>query len=183
MLQPVNKSMLTYVKDSYAFKKRVDTVRLCFGSWLFTADVVSMYTNIDTNKDHLPIPTIERRHFNQYDAATLIRAIKIVMRNNIVMFGDTCAKKIKDTAMGKTLIQPGPAHLEESKKSTTSQPGHRLSRSTSDILTILKPPDHLPRTLVQPTPMDYEKTSKPKSTWDALPGSSVNEVSPSNSWT
>ena len=99
----------TYFKDSYKFKKLVETVRLRPGSRLFTADTVSMYTNIDTNKALAlicPFLRENKRLFGYYNATTLIRAIEIVMRNNIVKFGDTYAKQIKGTDMGET---PAPA--------------------------------------------------------------------------
>ena len=69
-----------------------------------------MYTNIDTNKAlALICPFLQEneRHFGHYDATTLIRAIEIVMHNNIVKFGDTYTKQIKGTAMKKNCSSLG----------------------------------------------------------------------------
>ena len=104
MLQPINKSMPTYFKDSYDFKERVDMVKLRPGARLFTSDAVSMYTNIDTNEALASICPFLRHnesHYGHYDSRTLIRAIKLVMKNNIIKFGDVYARQVSGTAMGK----------------------------------------------------------------------------------
>ncbi len=105
------------------------------------------------------------------------------MRKNIVNFGDTYMRLIKGTVMGKHLLQPGQVHLKESDKPTTSQPGYQLIHSTSDTSTKSTLPGLCPRILTQPMQTNYGKTSKPKSTWDALPRNLVNKGSPSNPWT
>ncbi len=91
--------------------------------------------------------------------------------------------RLRELLWGKSLLQPGLTHLKEFEKLITSHPGYHPSHSTSDTLTTLTPSGHLLRTPAQPTPIDYGKTSNPKSTQDALPGNSVNKASPSNSWT
>ena len=99
-----------------------------------------MYTNIDTNKAlALICPFLQEneRHFGHYDATTLIRAIEIVMHNNIVKFGDNYATQNKSKALpwGNPLLQPRPIPSKESKKLNTSQPGNLPSHSTSDTST------------------------------------------------
>jgi len=71
---------------------------------LFTYDAVLMYTNINTDhclqilSTHLQKKEI-RRKFN-YDSTTLITALEIVLRGNIMKFGSMYAEQIKGIAMG-----------------------------------------------------------------------------------
>lgn len=68
----------------------------------FTVDAVSMYTNIDT--DHaLDFISNFLRYSAQcrdIDADPIIRALEIIMRNNLFKFGDTYWLQITGTAMG-----------------------------------------------------------------------------------
>lgn len=68
----------------------------------FTADAVSMYTNIDTDHALLVISNFLRSsHFCRDIAADpIIRALEIIMRNNMFKFGDTHWLQITGTAMG-----------------------------------------------------------------------------------
>jgi len=104
MLQPIAQSMETYFKDSFSFKDIIENLVLPPGSRLFTADDVSMYTNINTDAAMAVISTfvIEKQYDSpHYHAETLIRALEIVMRDNIVKFNDKYARQISGTAMGK----------------------------------------------------------------------------------
>ena len=60
MLQPIAQSMPTFFKDLFAFKAIIDALKVPLGGKSFTADAVSMYTNINTNGkkiDPNPNPT------------------------------------------------------------------------------------------------------------------------------
>lgn len=102
-----SKLVPTYIKDS---KELIDQLRTEFpngvpkGAKLFSADAVSMYSNIDTdhglqiigqfleiNKDNLPA---------NFPKDMLLAALKEIMTNNIFQFGDTFWKQIRGTAMG-----------------------------------------------------------------------------------
>ena len=109
MLQPIAQSMPTYFKDSFAFKAIIDAVKVPPGGKSFTADAVSMYTNIDTNgalSVICPFLRDNEKRFGHYHADTLIRALEIVMCNNIIRFGDKYARQISGTAMGKPPAPP-----------------------------------------------------------------------------
>ena len=109
MLQPIAQSMPTFFKDSFAFKAIIDALKVPLQGITFTADAVSMYTNINTMMALsiiCPFLRDNERRFGHYHAATLIRALEIVMCNNIVRFGDVYARQISGTAMGKP---PAPA--------------------------------------------------------------------------
>jgi len=63
-----------------------------------------MYTNINTDAAMAVISSFiiyKHKDFAHYHAETLIRALEIVMRNNIVKFNDKYARQISGTAMGK----------------------------------------------------------------------------------
>jgi hypothetical protein len=103
-LQPVCRSLPTYLKSSFDLKKqlssrRFDAQRVSF----FTADAVSMYTNIDTDHALLVISQFLRTHplcQTIYDIESVNRGLEILMRNNIFKFGNTYWLQLEGTAMG-----------------------------------------------------------------------------------
>ena len=104
MLQPIMQKMPTYFKDSFAFKELVSDLVVPIGGRLFTADAVQMYSYIDTDAALAVICPYLRsmeKEFGHYHAPTLIRALEIVMKNNIMKFGDIYVKQESGTAMGK----------------------------------------------------------------------------------
>ena len=148
MLQPIAKQMPTYIQDSFGFKQLIDELKLPSRARLFTADAVSMYTNIDTDyalSILCPYLIEKEDEFGHYDADFLIRAIEIVMRNNILKFGDVYARQISGTAMGKP---PAPSwancveglhELQTLPTYTTSVPFYK--RYIDDVFGVWVPPD------------------------------------------
>lgn len=47
-LNPISTRHPSYIKDSYDFIKRVSEIKLPSGTFLFTVDIDSLYTNIET---------------------------------------------------------------------------------------------------------------------------------------
>ena len=102
-LQRLKPSVPTYLKDSHDLLAKLRSLgELPPNARLFTADAVSMYTNIDTSHaisvisnwmDDLELP-----------AGFPLRAVKdamnLVMRNNIFEWGDTYFRQLRGTAMG-----------------------------------------------------------------------------------
>jgi hypothetical protein len=109
MLQPIASSQPSYFRDSFAFKQLLTPLTLPRGARLFTCDAKSMYTNIPTEPAIEQISTYlhstANRQFTHYNPTTLIDAIKIVFRNNVIQFGDTYWRQISGTGMG---ISPAP---------------------------------------------------------------------------
>ena len=103
-LQPVCRSMLTYLKSSYKLKTQLsscsfDAQRVSF----FTADAVSMYTNIDTDHTLSVIAQFLRTHpicQSIYNIDSINRGLEILMRNNLFKFGNTYWLQLEGTAMG-----------------------------------------------------------------------------------
>lgn len=109
MLQPIAASQTSYFKDSFEFKKLITSLTLPPGARIFTSDAKSMYTNIPTEPaiDCISayLHSIYDKPFTHYHPQTLIDAIKIVFRNNVIQFGDTYWRQISGTGMG---ISPAP---------------------------------------------------------------------------
>ena len=104
-LQPIVKAQRTYFKNSFALKEELLTLTLPSNASLFTFDTVSMYTNIDTEEcisrleSYLMDPTTQST-FPHYPAEALVEAIKIIMRNNRMKFGDIIVRQLVGIAMG-----------------------------------------------------------------------------------
>ena len=76
---------------------------------LFTADAVSMYTNIDTKRAINVIALYLKQNealFPDVPTAAVIEALEIVMNNNVFRFGDTTWHQLKGTAMGTPPAPP-----------------------------------------------------------------------------
>ena len=102
-LQPIATSLPSFIGSSYDLKEAIDAMPpLPPNAKLFTADAVSMYTNIDTYQAvgsirsflnsseeyrHMPLPAIND-------------AIDLIMNNNVFKFGDCYFHQISGTAMG-----------------------------------------------------------------------------------
>ena len=105
MLQPMVKAQHTYFKDSYTLKLELNKLVIPKNSTIFSFDAVSMYSKIDTEDcisrltTFLLQPATQAR-FKHYNAEALIKAIKLVMRNNRMRFGDIIVKQLVGIAMG-----------------------------------------------------------------------------------
>ena len=108
-LQPIVKAQRTYFKNSFELKERLDLLKLPPNASFFTYDAISMYTNIDTEDCIERLSEFLSKPANYikfgYRPKALIAAIKIVMRNNRMRFGDVIAKQIRGIAMG---MSPAP---------------------------------------------------------------------------
>ncbi|KAL7527818.1 hypothetical protein ACHAWF_002316, partial [Thalassiosira exigua] len=104
-LQPIVKAQHTYFKNSFELKDELLTLTLPPNASLFSFDAVSMYTNIDTEdciarlEQYLLDPATQLQ-FPHYPAKALVEAIKIIMRNNRMKFGDIIVKQLIGIAMG-----------------------------------------------------------------------------------
>ena len=105
--------ILTWIKDSNqflnyvtAFVKLQKNGRLPSNARFVTADAISMYTNIDTGhalkvlRWFLEELKREGKLPPDFDIDMIIEAATIVMRWNIVEFGDAFLKQLIGTAMG-----------------------------------------------------------------------------------
>jgi hypothetical protein len=97
-LQPICQTLPTYLKSSFELTEILKQLPdLPAGARLFTADAVSMYTNIDT--DHA-MPVIRNFLPLTPHNEAIMEALDIIMRNNYFQFGDTNWMQRTGTAMG-----------------------------------------------------------------------------------
>lgn len=108
-LQPVARSMPSYFKSSYVLKEELLALRLPPNAVLFTADATSMYTNIDTTHALAIIGDYIDEHEDEFpnlEPEPLKKALDLVMRNLICVFGDLYFRQKKGTAMGTPPAPP-----------------------------------------------------------------------------
>ena len=111
MLQPIVATQHTYFKDSYSLKQELDCLTLPANASIFSFDAISMYTKIDTEDciarlSAFLLDESTKKKFPHYSATPLITAIKIVMRNNRMRFGDIIVRQLIGIAMG---MSPAPS--------------------------------------------------------------------------
>jgi hypothetical protein len=102
-IQPFSTRQIAYFKSSQVLKTQLNDVVVPPNSFLFTADAVSMYTNIPTDQTLTLICNHIRSTAHlipDVPVEALCSALRIVMRCNIFSFGDTFWRQISGTAMG-----------------------------------------------------------------------------------
>jgi hypothetical protein len=101
-LQPLARKQPSYIKNSLDLKLELEALPpLPAHTRLFTSDATAMYTNIDTPHALNAI----RRHITATEPKFLtlspvMEALRIIMTNNIMQFGDTFWQQLSVTAMG-----------------------------------------------------------------------------------
>ena len=109
-LQKIATTQKSYLKNSRQLKDILCTLNLPPGCRLFTADATSMYTNIKTDIALIEIAQYihqRERRFSSIPAAALIKALALIMKNNVFQFGDTYWLQLNGTAMG---TPPAPSY-------------------------------------------------------------------------
>lgn len=103
-LQIVARAQPTYLRNSYSLKQTLMNMDLLHPQRcrLFTADAVSMYTNIPTTQALNSLGAHLEANRDVYDipVAATMEAIRLVMRENVFTFGDMIFKQMNGTAMG-----------------------------------------------------------------------------------
>ena len=109
-LQEVAQRTVSYFKNTLELKKELLDLNLPRNAQLFTADAVSMYTNIPT---HTALNLIgkylnqyQRKHNNEYPHDAVRAGLRLIMTINIFTFGDLTLKQLNGTAMGTPPAPP-----------------------------------------------------------------------------
>ena len=102
-LQPIATSLPSFIGSSYDLKEALQNIDILPPSaLLFTADAISMYTNIDTYRAIGSIRSFLNSipEFTQMPLTAINYAIDIIMNNNVFKFGDCFFHQLSGTAMG-----------------------------------------------------------------------------------
>ena len=103
-LQEVAQRIVSYFKNTLELKKELLNLNLPRNARLFTADAVSMYTNILThtalNLIGKYLDQYQRKYNNDYPNDAVRAGLRLVMTMNIFTFGDLTLKQLNGTAMG-----------------------------------------------------------------------------------
>ena len=109
-LQEVAQSTISYLKNTLELKKQLLKFNLPTNTRLFTADAVSMYTNIPThtvlNLIGKHLAQYQRKHNNEYPQVAVRAGLRLIMTMNIFRLGDLTLKQLKRTAMGTPPAPP-----------------------------------------------------------------------------
>lgn len=101
-LNPLAKLHKSYIKDTYDFIEKIKNLVLPENSILFTIDVDSLYTNIDTTEGIQAVKEIfQRNHVKNRPDKELLKLLEINLTKNDFEFDDKFYLQIKGTAMGK----------------------------------------------------------------------------------
>ena len=101
-LNQIAKKSPTYILNSLQVKKEFEKLEsLPKNAIIFTADAVSMYTNIDTRHGIITIARYLRQYHPELENIdAIIEGLGLVMNYNIFQFGDCYFKQKAGTAMG-----------------------------------------------------------------------------------
>lgn len=108
-LQELAKQQTSYFKNSFELRQQLTTTTYPKGAKLFTADAISMYTNIPTHTAIKFIAQTIRRSVRETRPQlpkAIISALKLVMTNNVFTFGNLTFKQLNGTAMGTPPAPP-----------------------------------------------------------------------------
>ena len=149
MLQQIAKIQLLYVANNAQVKKELMELTITPRTLIFSADARSMYTGIPTELALRIIGEYLQTHQSQFSdllIEALTKALTIIMRNNVVAFGDTFWHQQKGTAMG-TPLEPPYATLFFAIKENSLIPNYKreltyYKRYLDEILVVWEP--HLP---------------------------------------
>jgi hypothetical protein len=104
VLQPYFQATKTTILSSTQLKdKLMQLDQLHPSARIFTADAISMYTNIDTEHALTVIKRFINKHNNYatlHERNATIEGLELIMRNNLFQFGDTYWHQLNGTAMG-----------------------------------------------------------------------------------
>jgi len=101
-LQPHVLNLKTYVRDSDQILEKIERIKHEAHHQIFTFDVVSMYTSIDTNK---ALNTIAEYLPKNRENSLIIRGLETIMKNNYFTFDGSLYHQKNGTAMG-TAVAP-----------------------------------------------------------------------------
>jgi hypothetical protein len=95
----------TYFKNSFALKRKLNTLVIPPNASLFTYNAVYMYTNITIDNCLERISTFLSTIWDKVKCSAVTSTMEIVMKNNRMRFGNLVFHQIHGVAMG---MSPAP---------------------------------------------------------------------------
>ena len=130
---------MSYFKNTLELKKELLNLNLPRNARLFTADAVSMYTNIPThtalNLIGKYLDQYQRKYNNDYPKDAVRVGLRLIMTMNIFTFGDLTLKQLNGTAMGTPPAPPMPPYITEFMKKNSFHTTPNEWYSIEDLLT------------------------------------------------
>jgi len=104
-LKPVSMQVATYSRDSdHLIKKLHDLGKIKPNEFLFTADAIAIYPNIDTEEGTIVIILSFKLNIMKYNVdlymKPLLRALCVMMKYNVFKFSDTYYRQKDGIAIG-----------------------------------------------------------------------------------
>lgn len=101
-LNPLSIVHPSYIKDTYDFIQKIKSIRVPFEATLFTIDIDSLYTNIDTKEGIQAIKNIFQKNPDpKRPDKEIVQFLEINLSRNDFIFNGEFYLQIKGTAMGK----------------------------------------------------------------------------------
>lgn len=101
-LNPISNRHSSFIKDTYHFLDKIKTLKIPTHSFIFTLDIESLYTNIDTDSGLEAIKKWFKKYPDRYRPDKwLLELLKINLTRNDFQFDSKFYLQIKGTAMGK----------------------------------------------------------------------------------
>lgn len=101
-LNPLAKKHNSYIKDTYDFVEKIKNLIIPKKAILFTIDVDSLYTNIETKEGIQAVKEIFQKNYDKKRPdKELLQLLEINLTKNDFEFDDKFFLQIKGTAMGK----------------------------------------------------------------------------------
>ena len=144
-LQVVAKSQHSYISSSKKLKDLILPLNLPANAKIFTADAVSMYTNINTNHALRIIGNYLQQNSLKFPSVpfeAVMVALTLVMKCNVFRFGDTYWHQLEGTAMGTPPAVPYATlfyAICEEKFATSSPNLYFYRRYIDDVFAIWAP--------------------------------------------
>ena len=103
-LQPVLKSLPSYIEDSASLVKRLESIQISVYDQLVTADVISLYPSIVINDGLRSLKlTLIQKGLDKEHVKFILDLTSWVLHNNVISFNGKLYLQIKGTAMGTPL--------------------------------------------------------------------------------
>lgn len=121
-LNPISQRHNSYIKDTYDFIEKIHNIRVPDHTFLFTIDVVSLYTNIDTELGLQAVAEAFQRYpDSERPDEALLKLLKLGLTRNDFLFNGKYYLQVHGTAMGKTFA-PSYANIYMAAWETTVLP-------------------------------------------------------------